>query len=60
MFFPEQQVRVFLYGIPVDMRRSFDGCYGARNLRRNRRCLSRVRRERFPELLRQHRETLQA
>lgn len=25
MFFPEQQVRVFLYGAPVDMRRSFDG-----------------------------------
>lgn len=27
MFFPEQQVRVFLYGEPVDMRRSFDGLY---------------------------------
>jgi hypothetical protein len=27
MFFPEQQVRVFLYGAPVDMRRSFDGLY---------------------------------
>ena len=27
MFFPEQQVRVFLYGVPVDMRRSFDGLY---------------------------------
>jgi transposase len=25
MFFPEQQVRVFLYGQPVDMRRSYDG-----------------------------------
>lgn len=27
MFFPEQQVRVFLYGQPVDMRRSYDGLY---------------------------------
>lgn len=27
MFFAEQQVRVFLYGAPVDMRRSFDGLY---------------------------------
>ena len=27
MFFPEQQVRVFLYGAPVEMRRSFDGLY---------------------------------
>lgn len=27
MFFPEQQVRVFLYGEPVDLRRSFDGLY---------------------------------
>ncbi|OJB03328.1 hypothetical protein BGV48_18475 [Burkholderia ubonensis] len=35
-------------------------CYVACNLRRSRVCLSRVRRERFPELLRQHRETLQA
>lgn len=27
MFFPEGQVRVFLFGAPVDMRRSFDGLY---------------------------------
>lgn len=27
MFFPEQQLRVFLYGEPVDMRRSYDGLY---------------------------------
>ena len=27
MFFPEGQVRVFLYGAPVDMRNSFDGLY---------------------------------
>lgn len=27
MFFPEGQVRVFLYGEPVDMRRSYDGLY---------------------------------
>ncbi|HZP87860.1 MAG TPA: IS66 family insertion sequence element accessory protein TnpB [Burkholderiales bacterium] len=27
MFFAEQQVRVFLYGAPVDLRRSFDGLY---------------------------------
>jgi transposase len=27
MFFPEQQVRVFLYGQPVDMRCSYDGLY---------------------------------
>ncbi len=27
MFFPEQQVRVFLYGQPVDMRRSYDGLH---------------------------------
>lgn len=27
MFFPEGQLRVFLYGEPVDMRRSYDGLY---------------------------------
>lgn len=27
MCFPEQEVRVFLYGAPVDLRRSFDGLY---------------------------------
>jgi transposase len=27
MFFPEGQVRVYVYGEPVDMRRSFDGLY---------------------------------
>lgn len=27
MFFPEGQVRVFLYGQPVNMRLSFDGLY---------------------------------
>ena len=27
MFFPEGQIRVFLYGQPVDMRNSFDGLY---------------------------------
>ncbi len=27
MFFPEGQLRVQLYGAPVDMRRSFDGLY---------------------------------
>jgi transposase len=27
MFFPEGQVRVFLYGEPVNMRLSFDGPY---------------------------------
>ena len=25
MFFPEERIRVFLYGKPADMRRSFDG-----------------------------------
>ena len=25
MFFPEGQLRVYLYGEPTDMRRSFDG-----------------------------------
>jgi len=28
MFFPEGQVRVFVYGEPVSMRLSFDGLYG--------------------------------
>jgi transposase len=27
MFFPEGQLRVHLYGQPVDMRKSFDGLY---------------------------------
>ena len=27
MFFPEGQLRVFVYGAPVDMRRSYDGLY---------------------------------
>ena len=27
MFFPEGQIRVFLYGRPVDMRKSYDGLY---------------------------------
>ena len=27
MFFPEGHIRVFLYGLPVDMRKSFDGLY---------------------------------
>ena len=27
MFFPEGQIRVHLYGQPVDMRKSFDGLY---------------------------------
>jgi transposase len=32
MFFPEGHIRVFLYGAPVDMRKSFDGLYAlARN-----------------------------
>jgi transposase len=28
MFFPEGQVRVHVYGHPVDMRKSYDGLYG--------------------------------
>jgi transposase len=27
MFFPEGQIRVFLYGVPVNMRLSYDGLY---------------------------------
>ena len=27
MFFPESRLRVFVYGQPVDMRKSFDGLY---------------------------------
>lgn len=33
MFFPEGQVRVFVYGEPVSMRLSFDGLYGLVNNR---------------------------
>jgi transposase len=28
MFFPEGRVRIFLYGQPTDLRKSFDGLYG--------------------------------
>jgi len=28
MFFPEGQIRVHVYGVPTDMRKSFDGLYG--------------------------------
>jgi len=28
MFFPEGRIRVFLYGQPADMRKSYDGLYG--------------------------------
>ncbi len=32
MFFPEGNIRVYLYGAPVDMRNSYDGLYAlARN-----------------------------
>ena len=27
MFFPEGRIRVFLYGQPADMRKSYDGLY---------------------------------
>ena len=27
MFFPEGQLRVYVYGCPVDMRKSYDGLY---------------------------------
>lgn len=27
MFFPEGHIRVFLYGLPTNMRKSFDGLY---------------------------------
>jgi len=27
MFFPEGQIRVHVYGVPTDMRKSFDGLY---------------------------------
>ncbi len=30
MFFPEGQIRVHLYGQPVDMRKSFDGLSACR------------------------------
>ena len=35
MFFPEGQIRVFLYGAPVDMRNSFDGLYALGNTAAN-------------------------
>ena len=31
MFFPEGQVRVFVYGQPTDMRKSFNGLYALVN-----------------------------
>ena len=38
MFFPEGQVRVFLYGQPVNMRLSFEGLYAlAKHVMRKRR-----------------------
>lgn len=40
MFFPEGQVRVFLYGQPVNMRLSFDGLYAlAKHVMHRIRCL---------------------
>ena len=33
MFFPEGQVRVFLYGKPTSMRLSYDGFYGLARVR---------------------------
>ncbi len=39
MFFPEARVRVYLYGRPVDARKSYDGLYAiSYRLRLDSRC----------------------
>ena len=48
MFFPEGQVRVHVYGRPVDMRKSFDGLYA---LTRQELGLARFRRKPGPGLM---------
>ena len=40
MFFPEGQIRVHLYGQPVDMRKSFDGLYALTRQQLNQNPLS--------------------